>query len=120
MKSVLTIDEYKSLLKKQHKYGAVRTHGFASKAEFRRSQQLELFRKAGAIKNLKFQPRFHIYVEGVKVCDYVADFEYQDERGRWIVEEVKGVETPVYKLKKKLFLILYPDYIFKEIKAKDI
>jgi hypothetical protein len=45
-----------------------------------------------------------------KVCTYVADFRYQErmlkdsENNHWrvVVEDVKGVKTPVYRLKKKL------------------
>ena len=119
MKSVLTIDEYKSLLRKQHKYGAVRTHGFASKVEYKRAQQLKLLQKTGVIKDLECQPRFHIHVKGNKICDYVADFRYKED-GKIIVEDVKGVRTDVYKLKKKLFLTLFPEHIFREIEAKDV
>ena len=61
------------------------------------------------------QPKFPIEVNGQKVCDYIADFEYveyvkgPDPQKPWvgaehkrIVEDVKGMKTDVYKLKKKL------------------
>ena len=37
---------------------------------------------------------------------YYADFEYY-ENDEYIVEDVKGVKTPVYKLKKKLIEAQY-------------
>ena len=41
-----------------------------------------------------------------KICAYIADFRYkrEDKDGVWheIVEDAKGVETPEFKLKKKL------------------
>ena len=39
---------------------------------------------------------------------YIADFEYINETGETIVEDVKGVETAVFRLKRNLFLRLYP------------
>jgi hypothetical protein len=34
---------------------------------------------------------------------YVADFRYRDVRAdAWVVEDVKGVKTALYKLKKKI------------------
>lgn len=103
------------------KYRAVPTtvngFRFASKAEARRYQELLLLGKAGEIRNLELQPRFPIASGGVRVADYVADFRYEERypsqacngmclcahwRWRDVVEDVKGVKTPVYRLKKKL------------------
>lgn len=112
---------------KRHKYGAVPTEvdgiRFASKKEARRYQELRLLEKAGEIAALELQPRFALIAVpvsdqptlkrgdsvcmvgralGVKVGEYRADFRYT-ERGRGdIVEDVKGVRTPVYRLKKKM------------------
>jgi Protein of unknown function (DUF1064) len=95
-----------------HKYGAraTVTQGirFASKAEARRYEELVLLARAGAIRELERQPAFPIRVTGRDhkvriVCVYVADFMYRDgTAGILTVEDVKGVRTPVYKLKKKL------------------
>ena len=39
---------------------------------------------------------------------YYADFRYLDaETGRTVVEDVKGVATPVYKIKKKIIEASY-------------
>lgn len=40
--------------------------------------------------------------------EYVADFQYEQD-GKIIVEDVKGMETDVFKLKKKLFEYKYKD-----------
>jgi len=80
---------------------------FASQAEAARYQELELARRANAISGLKVHPRWSLEVKGILVAYYEADFRYQDERGRAIVEDVKGVATPVYKLKKRLMRALY-------------
>ena len=90
---------------KRHKYNAVKTtlDGiiFASKAEAKRYAELKLLAQAGVISNLSLQPRYDCVVADVKICTYVADFMYL-EQGKQVVEDVKGVKTPVYKLKKKL------------------
>ena len=41
-------------------------------------------------------------------CAYYADFTYIDKRtGETVVEDVKGVRTPEYKLKRKLMLYVH-------------
>lgn len=78
---------------------------FASKAEGRRYGELRLLEKAGRISELKLQPRYPLNGEdGTKVATYVADFEYVDAfDGRVATEDVKGVVTPTFRLKQKLF-----------------
>lgn len=78
-------------------------HRFASKLEARRYQELRLMECAGEIAGLVLQPRFPLIVAGVKVCTYVADFEYLDVKtGRAVTEDAKGVITPEFRLKSKL------------------
>lgn len=86
-------------------------HRFASKAEAARYSQLKVLAAAGKIIGLKLQPKFPIVINGVKVCTYIADFEYSEplptgELER-VIEDVKGMLTPIYRLKKKLFETLY-------------
>lgn len=40
-------------------------------------------------------------INDVLICTYYADFTYW-EKGKYIVEDKKGVRTPVFNLKKKL------------------
>jgi len=79
---------------------------FDSKWESQRYLYLKSLEKAERIKNLNLQPKFLITVNGQKICAYIADFEYDKEHanGDWehIIEDAKGVETPEFKLKKKL------------------
>lgn len=100
---------------RRSKYGAVRTEAdgitFASKREAKRYQELRLLEKAGEIRNLTLQPRYPLHVSIVagglvQVATYVGDFEYQERQpGLWrqITEDAKGMKTPVYRLKKKMF-----------------
>jgi hypothetical protein len=74
---------------------------FASKKEARRYGELRLMERAGMIDNLALQPRFPLLVNGELVCTYVADFAYNTKTAR-VVEDAKGVQTPEFKLKRKL------------------
>jgi len=76
---------------------------FDSAAEARRYEQLKLLEIGGAILDLELQPRYEIKVNNHKVCVYVADFRYvETATGEVMVEDVKGVRTALYKLKRKL------------------
>lgn len=91
---------------RRSKYNAVPTVvdgiRFASKAEAKRYGELMLMRKAGLIFGFELQPKFPIEINGSKICTYIADFAYYLENSAKIVEDVKGMKTPVYKLKKKM------------------
>jgi len=91
---------------RNNKFGAIRTTidgiTFASKAEAKRYAELRLMVMGNVISELELQPKYPIIINDMKVCTYVADFRYRNDRGKMIVEDVKGVKTPVYKLKKKL------------------
>ena len=95
-----------------NKYGArkVKLDGytFDSQGEMRRYQELKLMEKQGLIWTLKIHPRYDLSVNGHKVCAYVADFEYQNMGLLSVhVEDFKGVLSPMFKLKRKLFKAIY-------------
>ena len=95
---------------------------FDSKAEARRYAELNLLEKNNKISDLRLQPEFDCVVNGQKICTYKADFEYwiRDKEfspdDKYIVEDVKGFKTQVYKLKKKLVEALHGVEI-REVKA---
>lgn len=81
---------------------------FDSKKEFHRHRELKLLEIAGKISNLQGQVPF-VLIEKSKhgrVIKYVADFVYYED-GKMVVEDVKGVKTPVYRLKKRLLAEKY-------------
>lgn len=57
--------------------------------------------RRGEIADLRRQVRYTLAVNGVWVCDYIADFTHQ-EGGRLVVTDAKGFRTGEYKLKKRL------------------
>lgn len=96
--------------KPKNKYSAQKTEVdgivFDSKAESRRYAQLAILAKANEISELKTQVKYSLDIDGVHICNYVADFEYF-ENGLKVTEDCKGMKTPVYRLKKKLMLAIY-------------
>ena len=103
---------------RSNKYRAVKTEVdgivFDSKREAARYMELMLMQRAGEIKRLELQPKYDCIVNGRKICTYRADFRYSTNENS-IVEDVKGMKTPVYKLKKKLVEALYPGVIIQEV-----
>jgi len=93
------------------KYNAVKTEVdgflFDSKAEAHRYSELAMLERCGEIKSLCLQPVFQLVVNCKRIGKYIADFKYLDKEGKIIVEDVKGVKTPVYRLKKKLVKAIY-------------
>lgn len=88
---------------------------FDSQKEYRRWCELKLVERAGEIGNLQRQVRFHLlpaqYDERTGKCieravDYVADFVYETD-GFLVVEDVKGLKTRDYVLKRKMMLYMH-------------
>lgn len=115
-------------MRRYSKYNAKKTVvdgiEFDSLREADRYCELKLLEKANEIRNLELQPRFLLQQKFKdkqgnthRKIEYVADFLYIDKDGKAIVEDVKGVLTDVYKIKKKMFLKIYDDqYEFREIR----
>lgn len=81
---------------------------FDSKAEAQRYTELKLLERAGKISHLILQPPFKLIEKSKYGRDiyYYADFMYL-ENGHKVVEDVKGVKTAVYSLKKRLMAEKY-------------
>ena len=95
------------------KYGNVKTvtsDGIKhdSIKEANRWCELKLLERAGVIKDLDRQVKFLLIPkqEGERPVYYIADFVYT-ENGKKVVEDVKGVRTKEYKLKKKMMLYFH-------------
>ena len=90
---------------------------FDTRAEARRYGELRLLEAAGTISDLKLQVEYPIYLKDHYICTYRADFVYFDrEKDEWIIEDVKGVRTQVYRLKKRLVEASY-DITITEVPA---
>ena len=115
------------LRKRRNKYGVApkdeRTRGlevFDSKLEMRYSEQLDLLRHAlhprDRVESVRRQVAIPLEVNGCLICHYRADFEVMYGDGRIELHEVKGLDTPEWRLKEKLFRALFPALTLKVIR----
>lgn len=100
-----------------HKYSAKKTIidgiTFPSKKQAHRYVGLKLLEKGGIIQNLEMEVLFELTAHNVKICKYYADFVYT-ENDRKIIEDVKGMRTPVFNLKWKLLKAQFGDaYVYR-------
>jgi hypothetical protein len=105
-------------LQKRNKYKAkpvvIDKIRFASKKEGNRYRELKLMRAGGEISDLRLQVPYTLkngsapllirsegYPNGRQI-KYIADFVYIDKSGNEIIEDVKGMRTQIYKIKKAI------------------
>jgi hypothetical protein len=104
---------------KPQKYAAKRCSWndikFASKAELARFFQLLEMQKRGEISGLELQP-VYVLAPSVRILGekrkrpalrYVADFRYCKAPGLEVVEDVKGLDTPVSRIKRHLMATVH-------------
>ncbi len=99
---------------------------FSSVLEARYYKNLVLLKKAGEVLEFKLQVPFelqpaYIKSDGKKIrsIKYLADFVIKYKDGHEEVVDTKGMETAVYKLKKKMLLFKYPQINFKEVRSNE-
>ena len=61
-------------------------------------------------------------INNQKICTYIADFEYDIERENGtidhVIEDAKGIQTPEFKLKKKMMKAIHNIDIHLSFKKK--
>ena len=97
--------------------GSPAIHYFPSAAEHRRWAALRLAQRYGEIRDLELQPVYPVVINGLKVCEYRADFRYLDRAGVLVVEDVKGEPSPEFMLKKRLVEVLYPGTVIRLVRG---
>ena len=94
----------------RNKFGAVRTTvdgvTFHSKREASYYLDLKRLLQARKITKLELQPCYPIIINGVKVCKVLFDFRYI-QNGTEVIIDVKGHDTNLSKLKRKLAEAMY-------------
>lgn len=77
---------------------------FDSKSEAYRYRELKLMQRAGEIERLHVHPMFYVRwpQSDEKICGVELDFQYADKNGVTHYEDVKGFDTALSKLKRKL------------------
>ena len=82
---------------------------FDSKKEANRYQELKAMERMRFIAALDCEKnllRYKLFINRVHICDYIPDFRYV-QNGLVVVEDVKGVRTAAYRIKKKLMKAIY-------------
>jgi hypothetical protein len=100
------------------KYRAIPTdcaagHAHASKLEAGRCDQLHELQADGKLSRLEQQPEFPFIEDGATIFTYRADFSWFTQDCR-VIEDVKGMRTPIYRLKKKLIEARYSGVVITE------
>ncbi len=108
----MTLAEFKLLKgKKRSKYNNQKTtyngREYDSKKEAKRAWELDMLLKAGVLRSWTPQPSFKITYKGEHICTYRGDFRVRYSDGHEEIEDVKGVRTDVFILKKKLVKAFY-------------
>lgn len=87
---------------------------FDSKREAKRYQELKALQLVGLITDLELQVRYELIPKQKtpsgkteRACEYVADFRYRDKFGHLVVEDVKGMKTRDYVIKRKLMMQIH-------------
>jgi hypothetical protein len=83
---------------------------FDSKKEAEYVRDTDLRYKAGEFEKYDVQVKFPLVVNGVKICDYVADIVIKHWDKTYQIIDVKGARTYAFNLKWKLMAALYPSY----------
>lgn len=86
---------------------------FASRAEARRYGELKILERAGKVSALQLQVPFvlapAVLIRGANrkspAIRYFADFVYMSAGGDVIIEDVKGMLTPAYRIKRHLMAL---------------
>ena len=79
-----------------------------SRKEANRWCELKLLERAGKIKHLQRQVKYHLIPkqDGEREVCYIADFVYNED-GKLVVEDTKGKRTADYIIKRKLMLWIH-------------
>ena len=88
---------------------------YRSQREAQRHQQLLRLQRAGEISGLTREVKFElapaVRIKGESrarpAVRYYLDFMYTTARGEVIAEDCKGMQTPVYRLKKHLMATVH-------------
>ena len=129
MNTAISAKEFQAIAAKpkRSKYGNKKTdrHGiiFDSIKEANRYDQLLALEAAGEISHLERQGKIYLMSGNIPVrydsgrkAFWKFDFAYFcAKRNKRVIEDVKGVRTDVFKLKKAVLLACYPGIHIEEI-----
>lgn len=104
------------------KYNArkVRLDGyvFDSIDESLRYGELKLLQQVGQVALLTVHPKWPIEISGIRVCFVELDFKYLDKNGDWRYEDVKGADTALSRLKRRMIEAAYDEINVEVIRMR--
>lgn len=112
--------------KKAKEKRTINGHEFSSDLEYKYYVYLLSQQEEGIVKNIKLQPKFLLqekfekYGKKIQPINYIADFEVEYTNGDIIIFDTKGMTTPDFQIKRKLFDYKYPDKILRVISYSKI
>jgi hypothetical protein len=115
--NLMSVQEYRVSqfkgTKKKNKYGAKKqTYNgvkYDSTLEAKVAEDLDWQLHAGLLKEIKRQVKIPLLVNKILIANYYCDFRVIDKHDQVKYIEVKGMELPLWQMKKKLFLALLPE-----------
>lgn len=82
---------------------------YQSKKEMEYAKELDFRKKAGDVMDWRPQYKVGLEVNGTKICSYYVDFWVMLKDGSEQLIEVKGFETQLWRIKKRLLVALLPE-----------
>ncbi|MCA9329216.1 DUF1064 domain-containing protein [Candidatus Saccharibacteria bacterium] len=115
---------YRQNWQRANKYNAVKQtyngYSYDSKFEAKCAYELDLRQRAGEIQSWERQFKISIDINGTHICNYYCDFRLLLNDNSYELLEAKGIETDVYRIKRKLleavWLPEHPDHIYTVVK----
>ena len=90
-------------LRRGNKYGAKKASYkgiiYHSKKEAGKAEELDLLKQAGEIRDFERQVKIELFGQRIKICNYYVDFKIFHNDGTIEYLEIKGFETPEWRLK---------------------
>jgi hypothetical protein len=115
---------YRQTFFKPNKYNAVKQtyngYNYDSKLEARQAADLDLMKAGKAIKDWERQFVVEVTYNDKTLLRHKVDFRVHENDGSYTLLETKGIETPEWKLKRKILEIMWlpdhPDHVYKVVK----
>lgn len=86
--------------------------------ESHRYLELKMLQQLGKISSLEVHPKWPIEINGIRVCFVELDFKYLDSHEDWRHEDVKGADTAMFRLKRRMLEAAYPDITVELIRMR--
>lgn len=93
---------------------------YDSAAEARYAAELDLKCRTRQILCWQRQVPIRLEVNGILICKIVADFKITEVDGSITFYEIKGCETPIWRLKRKLLKACHGDIKYLVLPAKSL